>query len=372
MIAAFLSTIAIVDSDNTVPINPQLPMSLPMSLPVSETVPSPAKLDAIPVIQTGPDFPFETLQAERTRAHDLLDGATRGTPVGVLRALDGLSRRWLIKTDNPAVAEIDRIANELGRPGVYFLSVNYEWGCTTAVQPKQDGGARLVRVLDWRTPGLGRHVIAADVNGAGGRFFALTWPGYTGVLQACAPGRFAGAINQAPMRHSGGGIYPLDWLVNRVRVWRTRHDTPAHVLRRVFESAPDFNAARRQLVETPIASPAIFALAGLATPQLCVIERTETEARVYDGPSAAANAWRTPGWCGRARGTDNAARVCAIQTLGTDAGDAVEPFAWLGAPVLNAMTRLALVAEPGSGRFAAQGFEMGAPATLPLVVWLET
>ena len=91
-----------------------------------------------------------------------------------------------------ALAEIDEIAARLGRPGGHFLSVNYEWGCTVGVGPSPDGrSARLTRTLDWFTPGLGRYVMAARVAGQAGHFVTLTWPGFVGVLQAMAPGRFS-------------------------------------------------------------------------------------------------------------------------------------------------------------------------------------
>ncbi|HUS97966.1 MAG TPA: hypothetical protein VMX97_14660, partial [Hyphomicrobiaceae bacterium] len=88
-------------------------------------------LPAIPVIRTGPDFPYETLCHETARAHLLIDGATRGVPRTALHALDKVSRKWLERWNNAHLGEIDRISARLGRPGAYYLSVNYEWGCTT-------------------------------------------------------------------------------------------------------------------------------------------------------------------------------------------------------------------------------------------------
>ncbi len=326
------------------------------------------QLPEIPVIATGADFPMATLLAEEARAHQLIDGAIGLAPGQALKALDAVSRRWLARWNNAHLDEIDRIAARLDRPGAYYLSVNYEWGCTVAVHAApQAASARLTRVLDWRTPGLGRHIIAATVTAAVGPFVTMTWPGYTGVLQAMAPGRFAAALNQAPMPRRGGGVYPFDWLANKITVWRTPHATPAHVLRDVFEQAPDFAAARRHLSATPIAAPAIFSLAGTTADELCVIERTEDGAHVHDGAGAAANAWQAPGWDGRERGHDSAGRARQMMHDVVDAEcDFDERFCWLKPPILNDRTRLVMQCDAEHATLLAQGYEADGPATLPL------
>jgi hypothetical protein len=243
--------------------------------------------------------------------------------------------------------------------------VNYEWGCTCRLLPAPGGrGARLVRVLDWRTRGLGRYILAARVAGNRARpFTTLTWPGYTGVLQAVAPGRFAAALNQAPMRQRTR-VYPFDWAMNRATVWRRRALTPAALLREVFETADDFEEAVAILWDTPIASPAIFIIGGVEPGQMAIIEREEDDARVHKGPGVAANHWSTPDWTGLARGEDSPGRSArlAAREIGSDLS-AMDSFEWLDAPVLNARTRLVMVADAATGSIAAQGFEQGRPAT---------
>jgi hypothetical protein len=326
-------------------------------------MPAPYALEPIPVVDTGPSFAMETLMAHEARAHALLDSATGPLPSAALRQLDKVSRRWLAKWENAHLAEIDAIAGRLARPGAYFLSVNYEWACTCRVAPDpRRKSARLVRVLDWRTPGLGRHVIAARVKGRQGRFVTLTWPGYTGVLTGMAPGRFSAALNQAPMRKAIG-FYALDWAVSRRRIWTMPHPTPAHLLRSVFESAADFAEARERLTREPISTPAIFALAGMRAGETVVIERTETDVRLHVGPNVAANHWEAPGWRGRSRGVASAERAsmmhCVMPDLAPD-------FSWLAPPILNPTTRVVMVADAAEGRLVAQGFEAMSPATAPL------
>jgi hypothetical protein len=306
-----------------------------------------------------------TLLAYPTRAHALLDLATRHVPAAALRQLDYVSRRWLEKWENAHLPEIEAVARELNRPGAYFFSINYEWGCTCRVTPSPDHkSARLIRVLDWRTPGLGRNVLAARVSSPAGRFVTLTWPGYTGVLTGMAPGRFSAALNQAPMRKAIG-FYALDWAANRRRVWHMSHPTPAHLLRTVFEQAKTYADARRMLIEEPISTPAIYSLAGLKANETAVIERTETEARAHEGPNVAANHWQSPGWRGHARGYDSAGRASQMHTVVPDLDPA---FPWLKAPILNNRTRIVMVSDAAEGRLLAQGFEATHPATLPLVL----
>ena len=321
------------------------------------------QLEPIPVLDTGPSFAMETLVAHEARAHALLDLATGPLPSAALRQLDKVSRRWLAKWENAHLPEIDAIAARLGRPGAYFLSVNYEWACTCRVAPGPGRkSARLVRVLDWRTQGLGRHIIAARVQGPRGRFVTLTWPGYTGVLTGMAPGRFSAALNQAPMRKAVG-FYVLDWAVSRRRVWSMPHPTPAHLLRSVFEEARNFADARERLTRAPISTPAIFSLAGTKAAETVVIERTETEARVHVGPHVAANHWEAPGWRGRSRGQQSAERASMMHCI---MPELVPDFSWLAPPILNPRTRVVMVSDAAEGRLVAQGFEAMRPATEPL------
>lgn len=326
-----------------------------------------AHLPSIPVVETGPDFALDTLVRFGERAHTLLDDASRRYPVRALEALDKVSRAWLVRWNNTHLDEIDAIAKILKRPGAYFFSVNYEWGCTCRVAPSPDGtSARLIRVLDWMAPGLGANLVCARVShpSHAGPFTLLTWPGYTGVLQVMAPGRFSAALNQAPMRRAVGLFY-LDWVANRRRVWSMPHPTPAHLLRVVCEDARDFDEAKRWLTERPISTPCIFTLAGVEPHETAVIERTERDARVRAGVHVAANHYETPGWGGHARGVDSGGRARMMSGIYADFDPAL---AWLKAPILNDHTRIVMVADAKSGRLLAQGYEASGAATRVLEV----
>ncbi len=115
---------------------------------------------------------------------------------------DRMTRRWLACTGNPYLAEIDRVTAKHPIPGLYALNLSYEWGCTGAIRETSEGPT-LLRVLDWPFPGLGTHTTALQLRGPSGDYINLTWPGLAGSFQGMAPGRFAAAINQAPMRRYG-------------------------------------------------------------------------------------------------------------------------------------------------------------------------
>lgn len=318
----------------------------------------------IPVFEVGADWPLDLLERAFARAIRLLDEGSGHVPAQALKLGDTISRRWLERGCAVHLAEIDKIAARLGRPGAHFFNVSYEWGCTSSAGPSPDGRTALLRrVLDWPNKGLGRTVVAAHVTGgAAGDWLTLTWPGYTGVLQAVAPGRFAATLNQAPMERSVGA-YPLDWLANRVKVWNQPRLTAAHLLRQVFERARDFAEAKEVLTQTPIALPTIYILSGLAPDEACVIERQPDRAHVIDSPACAANTWQAHGWSGRPRGRDNAGRLSLIRAQAHSLDPA---FAWLRPPVLNDRTRLVFVADARNGAFAAQGYEADGPATAVL------
>ncbi|HIC82108.1 MAG TPA: hypothetical protein EYH07_01790 [Kiloniellaceae bacterium] len=139
------------------------------------------------------------IEAERGRLNALIAAAERSYPRAVIALGDRLSRRWLERSGNPYLEEVETVDRALGRPGAYFLNLSYEWACTCSVGPTADGRtSRLTRVLDWPFDGLGAQVLAVRQGGPAGEWINLTWPGFTGSIQGMAPGRFAAAFNQAP------------------------------------------------------------------------------------------------------------------------------------------------------------------------------
>lgn len=313
-------------------------------------------LSDMPVVTIGRDGPLALLD-EHGEGMQALLGAARAAYGGLfIRFADGVSRRWLARTANPHAREIAAVGERLGRPGAHFLNLSYEWGCTSAVAADPAGpGLRLIRTLDWPLAGLGRHAVIARCRGDAGPYDSVTWPGYSGVLTASAPGRFAAAINQAPM-HRRGLPLAVDWTLNRFRQWRETGLPPAHLLRAVFETCASYAEARDRLEREPICLPAIFALAGTRPGEGCVIERRERAAIVHEAPACIANHWLSDRRAGQTRRSNSEGRLRAMAGCHEEAAD--EPrFSWLVPPILNDTTRLAVSANPARGVLHVQGLE---------------
>ena len=274
---------------------------------------------------------------------------------------DQISLNWLRRVDDPYLAEIRRLAAGLGGRGTLTLTLSYEWGCTSGVFDAGAGPPRLFHTLDWPFQGLGRLIEVQNRLGRKGNWIAAGWPGVTGVLQGVAPGRFAACINQAPERTSGFGR-PIDWAASKRRFLKTSGWPPAHLLRHVFETAPDYATGVERLRDEPLSTPAIFIIAGCKPGEGCVIERLEDAADVRDmrhGVVTAANHFAASGagrW--RARGHDSQDRMACLAGLGEPPQiDMLKP------PLLNPLTRLAM-AGSAAGDISVCGYEAERPATL--------
>jgi hypothetical protein len=317
-------------------------------------------LPAIPVVElAGPCGPA-LLRRYPERAAGLLAAARTRHGASFLAAADRVSRRWAVRNRVPYLAEIAEVAGLLARPGAWMLNLSFEWGCTTAIAAAPDGpGVRMMRTLDWPLDGLGRHLVVSRQTGPAGPWFNVTWPGFVGVTTALAPGRFSGALNQAPMaEHGFGGAG--DWLINRWRVWRSAQVPPALLLRRAFDECASFTDAVRLLSDTPLCLPAIYTLAGADPSSGVVIERLEGAAFVHRAPVCITNHWLSPALRGRPRSRHSRDRLDMMRGRMAAAANGM---AWLAAPILNETTRLAVTANAATGELTVQGFENGAPAT---------
>ena len=281
---------------------------------------------------------------------------------------DWRSRAWLARNETPFAGEIDQIAKRLGHDAAHALNCSYEWACTTAAV-----GSQMMRVLDWRFDGMGRELVLAKHRSTAGEWLNVTWPGFVGVLTALAPGRFAAALNQAPLRRRTG-LLPVDWLIDRVKVNRSRAVPATHLLRLAFETCRNFNQAVALLRDTPIALPAMFAVSG-PEGQAAIIERQERSAVVLTGNEVMANHWLNPEWkgSGRPRGVVSEERWRALRQIADQsAGHLGQDFSWLRPPVLNKYTRLAAMMNAATGDLQVVGLERFGSIALPATQTLKT
>jgi hypothetical protein len=337
------------------------------------TLASTARLATILVSDIAPGGQVRHVVDGRARAQSLRDECVAWLPPAarlMLPAIDGITRHWLERSASPYVAEIAAIAAALEYSGIWFLNGCYQWGCT-ALAREEDGTPWLARTLDWPFPGLGRHVEIARMRGRAGAFDAVTWPGFVGALTACAPGRFAACINQAPMRRRTRHpwLRPYDIALNALATGRIRFIPPDHLLREVFETCGSFGEARQRLESTPVARPVIYTLAGCRPGERCVIERTEQGFESREEDTCAANDWLrcAPAWEARVsseamftRSYEEAAgrNLNRKQQLAAWSGQfARGTFDWVTPPVLNAFTRIAVEMCPGKGVLRAVGYE---------------
>jgi hypothetical protein len=337
------------------------------------TLASTAPLATIPVADIAPDGQVRHAIDGRARARALRDECLAWLPGAarlMLPAIDGMTRQWLARSASPYVAEIAAIAAALDHSGIWFLNGCYQWGCT-ALAREEAGTPWLARTLDWPFPGLGRYVEIARMHGSAGAFDTVTWPGFVGALTACAPGRFAACINQAPLlrRTRHPWLRPYDIALNALATARIRYIPPDHLLRQVFESCRSFGEARHRLETTPVARPVIYTLAGCGRDERCVIERTEQGFESRDEDTGAANDWlrSRPAWEARVSSQamftrtyeEAAARnLSRKQQLAAWTGEfARGAFDWVTPPVLNPFTRLAVEMCPGKGVLRAVGYE---------------
>ena len=143
------------------------------------------------------------------------------------------------------------------------------------------------------------------------------------------------------------------------------------------------------LQATPVARPVIYTLVGCMAGERCIIERMEVGERTRCDDLVAANDWAdsSPHWEGRIVATkmltstfEEAAqnsRLRCERWLQWRGSLALDSFAWLVPPVLNACTRIAVEMCPARSLLRAIGYELAAgrdvpgPATLPCEVSLN-
>lgn len=330
-------------------------------------------MQTIPLIDIRNSSPIRLVRDNKEQAralirasHGTLGIATKILSPALLPIGDKLSKDWLIKTRNPYLKEIDAYADILDVSGVYALNLCYEWGCTTGAYQKEQGVA-LARVLDWVFPALGENTIVAHQSGKAGDFYNITWPGVSGVFTAMAPGRFAAALNQAPMRRHNRPFI-VDWALNRRLLQKAKGLPPEHLLRNVMETASNYDEAVHRLATEEIALPVIYTVTGTQQGQGCVIERTESDHVIRDlkdDRACTANHFISRlndighGW--RPRPIDSMGRMKLASCVPINGIEG--NFRWFKPPIANTHTRVAVFANAATGQLAVMGTAGTTPVT---------
>jgi hypothetical protein len=318
--------------------------------------------------------PFDWARQRPEKVIGTLEIATRGVPSPVLSFGDYLSHAWLRATGNPWRDLIRSLGDVLNRPGIALMNLCYEWGCTTAAQDVR-GRPSMARTVDWPFVGLGRFVAVAIERTPHGPVAFVTWPGFVGAVTAFAPGRFAVAINKAPL--------PI--LLRSLKVDRTAAALRAffggglpitHLVREaVLESADFATVVNKLATARRVTTPGLVVACGVSAGEAVVVERFRAHSVVHrgqDGAVCVANDWLTPGLTGwpPSKGETPEQRVqdCSLRVDALRRGFPADPadFAWVTAPVLNNNTRAALYCCPAEGRLAVRGFDLlGAGLPVP-------
>lgn len=322
-----------------------------------------AELPNVPVFDLRRGGMSRHVVERRAQVLALREACIDWLPAGALvaRLGDPLARNWLGRTGSPLVSEIGAVVDATGCSGIWLLHGAYAFGCTAFVDESERGPV-LKRTLDWPFPRLGQLVEIAEQDGPAGDYLNVTWPGFSGVLTAVAPGRFAASINQAPMRHRTkiDALRWVDYAFNAVGAFcSSGRVPPEHLLRHVFETCATFDEALHLLETTPLARPVLFTLVGCRPGERAVVERDGEATRTWRDETAVANAWRnlTAGWRPRVAGTglpneNNVQRRAAML-----AADHSSCFGWAKPPIVNACTRLTVEMCPNDGHLAVAGWE---------------
>ncbi len=217
-------------------------------------------------LHLAPDKRWAGLSDYRTEAQKLCDSYTRD--LGGMELLTSFLDEY-VAAHVPAAyrEEIASIAAIIDRPiaQVYAANLYYDAmrtliGCTAFAIDTADGPLH-ARNLDWWTESnaLNKYTCIVDAETAVGPYQAVSWPGFMGVFSGVAKGRFALTLNAVVSNEPQALAEPVTLL-----------------LRRVFDTAPDYQAALTLLAQSPIAADCLLLLTGTDPGEMVVIERTCT------------------------------------------------------------------------------------------------
>lgn len=286
-----------------------------------------------------------------------------------IRQLDRLGRNWLGRNDAGYMSEIDAVARHTNLPGAYILNLAYEVDllCTCNITEQEGQGPLMQRTLDWGFTTMGSTVLVAERAGMCGNYYDVTWPAMAGSLTVLCPGRFAIALNQAPMDLLYGKRESTAKLFNTLRgLFRSGRTPPLQLVRKICDSARDFDGAIALLRNALVTKECLISLVGPSAGQMARIEigKNGGVPIVTMGAGAFANDWivHDPRWLPRpcADGfpnskEENDLRAAMIQKYKSAPNQT--HFGWLEAPILNKYTAIAVEISVRDNSLRLIGFE---------------
>lgn len=290
----------------------------------------------------------EVARMDAVNFHGLVERLKWITPKFALKIGDRIGAACVARTGSPYAAEIAACSSVLGT-GVFTLNTGYEWACTAMVREAQAQQKPVLhRVLDWSLP-MGKFMHVARYETARGPYYDINWAGNSGMINGAAKDRFVISINQSPipMRSKLGKLgFPVDWLLQRRKTFTSNDWLPSHLLRHVFETAPDFATACDLLENTPLAIPVIFTICGTNAGEHKIIERMEHGKHIIeDREICTANHWQKPDWSGHPRPIRSRDRLDAAKTASKNPVTGGANWEWLVPPILNRHSIMAFIAD---------------------------
>ena len=223
-------------------------------------------------LSKAPEHRWEQLASHRENAGRLVD--SYADDLGGLEAFGPLLadyRAGFVADEyqreiNAIAALIDRSPDHVLLANLYYDAFRAMIGCT-AFAIDTPAGPLHARNLDWWTQGnmLSDYTLIAEVTGAAcpSPYKLATWPGSVGAFSGVAEGRFGITLNAVISDETPQLAESITLLI-----------------RRVFDTAPDYEAALRLLADTPIAADCLLLVTGVRQGDMAVVERTSSRAKI--------------------------------------------------------------------------------------------
>ena len=280
--------------------------------------------------------PKELININNNKTKELVNLSLSNHSKLYLSFFDKIAKKFLQRSESPYLDEVNYASKILKINGLYAFNCLVEYACSSTFISYKNSTI-LVRALDWYID-IGKYTIVNQVQTKYGPYYSITWPGFVGIVQGCAPKRFAVALNMAPEKIYGLGK-KIDNMIERTLTFSSKHLPTSHLLRLVLETCANYKTAVNMLLTTPTSTPALFIITGISSEEGCIIEKLNKKNLIHLKKNCITNHWINKQFKGRARPIDSKARLRVLQQISYNAPAS---FNWVKEPVLNDNTVLTL------------------------------